>query len=283
MSCFTRIDHMRSELTPSENQISDFIIDQIHTAKSLTSVELAKAIGVSQSAIVKYCQKLGYKGYSDFKMAMNEAATKRPKGKMVHDQITLEDSPEDIVTKIGYNSKNAIDATMEINQPETLKLASEWLSDATKIVILGIGASALVAMDFTHKLLKIDKHVIFDLSSHVQLAAVATLKPGDVVFAVSYTGESKEILVAAEQAKRKGAKIISLSKYSKNSLTDLSEISLYAIAEENTARSSAIASRIAQLTIIDILFIMMVMRSSEDSLQYITESSNIVKAFKTGK
>ena len=283
MSCFTRIDNMRSELTGSENQISDYIIDNIELAKTYTSVELATASGVSQSAIVKFCQKLGYKGYSEFRIAMNEAATKRAQRRYIHDQIGIEDSPETIMLKIAQNSKNAIDSTMDVNNPDVLREAADCLSSSSKIILLGIGASALVAMDFFHKLLKIDKHVIFDLSSHVQLASIATLKPDDVVFAVSYSGESKEIIVAAEQARRKGAKLISLTRYSKNTLVEISDVNLYAIAEENTVRSSAIASRIAQLTIVDSLFIMMVLQNTEYAMQRIAESSDIVKAFKTGR
>lgn len=283
MSCFTRIDNMRSELTGSENQISDYIIENIKIAKTYTSVELAAASGVSQSAIVKFCQKLGYKGYSEFRIAMNEAATKRSQERYIHDQIGIEDSPETIMLKIAQNSKNAIDSTMEVNDPQIFRDAADAMTTANKIVLLGIGASALVAMDFFHKLLKIDKHVIFDLSSHVQLASVATLKPNDVVFAVSYTGESKEILVATEHARHKGAKVISLTRYTKNSLVEISDINLYAIAEENTVRSSAIASRIAQLTIVDILFIMMVLQNTEDAMLRISESGDIVKAFKTGR
>jgi DNA-binding MurR/RpiR family transcriptional regulator len=280
MMYLTRIQNMKSKLTQTEVSIANFIEANIDSARSMTSSEMAKAIGVSQSAIVKFCKKINYSGFSEFKIAITEAALTKKNSDFIHDQIQVNDTPASIMSKIAHESKKAIDATMEINSAQTLDIISKALFKARRIVLLGIGASALVASDFYHKLLKLDCVVIFDPSSHVQLSSVVPLTPDDLVFAISFSGESKEILLAAEHAKQSGVTLISLTKYTRNSLSSISDYNLYASAQESLFRASAVSSRIAQLTVIDALFMMMLLLDPEKSRSMIEENTRIVSELK---
>ena len=127
--------------------------------------------------------------------------------------------------------------------------------------IVGVGASSLVARDLTYKLQKLGRMVIFDADSHVQVANAATLTAGDLVIALSQSGDSLETRRIAETASKNGAGVLTITGAQPNRLAELADVQLYAVAEEERHRSSAIFSRDAQLALIDLLFIQLVQTS----------------------
>ena len=63
----------RDRMSAIERRIADFIIENAHLLRDYSSQQLANALGISQSSVVKFCQKLGFKGYPDLKLAISEA------------------------------------------------------------------------------------------------------------------------------------------------------------------------------------------------------------------
>ena len=76
MSCLIKIRSIRDDMSANEKKLADYIISNSALLRDYSSLQLAKAVGVSQSSVVKFCQKLGYKGYPDLKLAINEAVAK---------------------------------------------------------------------------------------------------------------------------------------------------------------------------------------------------------------
>lgn len=276
MSCITIIKNFKDTYTPMETRLADYILNNINEVKKLTSNELAKSVGVSQSAVVKFCKKIGYSGYMDFRVALSEIST-HLNDNYIHNHIQKNDSAKTIMRKIAHENKNAIDSTIEINMHETFIETVKLLDTSNRIILLGIGASSLVAQDFTYKLLKLGKSAIFDPSSHIQITNTISLKEDDIVFAISFSGKTQEVLLAAEEAKKRGCKVISLTKLPVNPLSEIADINLFAASQEGMFRTSAISSRIAQLTVIDILFILLVLEHPDESIPLIERSSDILR------
>ncbi|POF56167.1 XRE family transcriptional regulator, partial [Vibrio vulnificus] len=113
--------------------------------------------------------------------------------------------------------------------------------------------------------------------SHVQIAVARTLSEQDVQIAISFSGERKEILVAAEAAKEQGAKVIALSSPKKSRLRQIADMTFDTIADETEHRSSAIASRSAQNVITDLLFIILVQLRDESARQMISDISSDIR------
>ncbi|MEL7306618.1 MAG: hypothetical protein AAGK05_01385 [Pseudomonadota bacterium] len=59
MSTFVKIKALRQSLSSSEAKLADFTLNSANAIRNLSSVELAKVVGVSQSSVVKFSQKLG--------------------------------------------------------------------------------------------------------------------------------------------------------------------------------------------------------------------------------
>lgn len=275
MSLLSQIKNYYTTLTNTEKKIANYIQDNLNEIKTLNSSELAKKIRVSQSSIVKFTKKIDYNGFTEFKRALIEATSKKTED-YIHNKITISDSPETMIKKLVNENKIAIDSTIDINNYTSFEKVATLIHESNRIFIFGIGASNLVSSDFAHKLLKLNKTTIYESSSHFQVVNSTLVTESDLVFSISFSGKSKEVLIATKEAKKRGAKIVSLTKLADNPLSEMSDISLYSAVQDGLFRSSAISSRIAQLMVIDIIFLMYALKSPKDNLNRINHASAMI-------
>ncbi|HAS6305709.1 TPA: SIS domain-containing protein [Vibrio vulnificus] len=279
MSVINKIVARRTHLSQSGRVIGDWIVENAEKAAQLTSQELAEQAKVSQSSIVKFTQRLGFKGYSAFKLALTEEIGRKQAMQTtpLHSDILADDPLAVIAQKLIKAKTDAMFQTTNALSYEACHQAVQWLSEARRVQIVGIGGSALTAKDLSYKLLKLGITTLAEQDSHVQIAVARTLSEQDVQIAISFSGERKEILVAAEAAKEQGAKVIALSSPKKSRLRQIADMTFDTIADETEHRSSAIASRSAQNVITDLLFIILVQLRDESARQMISDISSDIR------
>ncbi|MGL0968535.1 SIS domain-containing protein [Vibrio vulnificus] len=279
MSVINKIVARRTQLSQSGRVIGDWIVENAEKAAQLTSQELAEQAQVSQSSIVKFTQRLGFKGYSAFKLALTEEIGRKQAmlATPLHSDILADDPLAVIAQKLIKAKTDAMFQTTNALSYEACHQAVQWLSEARRVQIVGIGGSALTAKDLSYKLLKLGITTLAEQDSHVQIAVARILSEQDVQIAISFSGERKEILVAAEAAKEQGAKVIALSSPKKSRLRQIADMTFDTIADETEHRSSAIASRSAQNVITDLLFIILVQLRDESARQMISDISSDIR------
>jgi DNA-binding MurR/RpiR family transcriptional regulator len=281
VSVLTILAAQLETMTQADRQIARFILDDPERMLALSSAALAEATGRSQSSVVKFSQKLGYAGYQQLKLAVNKAKAQEwhaPAG-IIHGSIDASDTMLTIMQKLIGSKLLSMRETTAANGEATIERALDALAEGRRIQLAGVGASSLVARDFSYKLQKLGRSVLIDTDSHVQVANASTLGPDDVLLALSYSGTSLDILRIAEAAKARAATVISITGVHPNPLLSLADISLFTIADEERVRSSAITSRDAQLMLLDMLFILLV-RRQEDAHDYIHRSEEAVTVLK---
>jgi len=279
MSTFVKIKALKSSLSSSESKIAEFVLNSSNAVRDLSSQELAKVTGVSQSSIIKFCQKLGYKGYPTFKLAIIDSLSRGALDTPLHGEIKLNDSLSQIAEKLLNSKMSVLSETKKLNENAPFEQAVALIKGAKRIVICGLGGSALVGLDFASKLQKLGMPAIASSDVHAQLAYVTTFSKDDLVFAISESGATREIVAITQQAKDNHCKIISLTKYGITPVSDISDINLYSVAENESVRLSSILARTAQEFVIDILFIALT-QSSKQSREYLERSNKVVKQFR---
>ena len=281
MSILKSLSAQLDSLTAADRQIAQFIIDHPNEMLGMSSAALAEATGRSQSSVVKFSQKLGYGGYQQLKLAVNKAKALewQAPGGVIHGTIDASDSYMTILQKLIGSKLLSMRETSAVNNEHTIDATMEALGNARKILLAGVGASSLVARDFSYKLLKLGRSVLMDSDSHIQISNASALNGEDVLLALSHSGRSLETLRIAELAKRRGAKVISVTGLQPNPLLDLADIHLFTVADEERVRSSAITSRDAQLMLMDMLFILLV-RQQADAYDYVHNSESAVTVLK---
>lgn len=281
MSILKSLSAQLDSLTTADRQIAQFIIEHPEQMLTMSSAALAEASGRSQSSVVKFSQKLGYGGYQQLKLAVNKAKALEwhAPGGVIHGTIDGSDSYMTILQKLIGSKLLSMRETSAANSEQTIDAALDALANARKVQLAGVGASALVARDFSYKLLKLGRSVLMDSDSHIQIANASALNEQDVLLALSHSGRSLEIVRIAEVARQRGAKVISVTGMQPNPLFDIADIHLFTVADEERVRSSAITSRDAQLMIMDMLFILLV-RQQADAQDYVHKSELAVTVLK---
>ena len=273
MTIITRIQAKRDSMTPTDSEIGAFILEYPDEMLNLSSVELAKKTGCSQSSVVKFSQRLGYSTYQQLKLAVSEAnALKRrqPSG-MIHGTIEVGDDYSTIRQKLIGSKVLSIDQTAAANSADDFNRAIDCIDGAGRIHLVGVGASSLVARDLSYKLTKLGRNVLHDSDSHIQMAAASTLRAGDLLIAFSDSGNSLETVRIAETARQGGAVVIAITGLQDSALKRIANMCLYTVADEDRARSSSITARDAQLMVIDLLFVLLVQKQP-DARNYVRNS-----------
>ncbi len=281
MSCILKIREVYQELTPTEQKIADYIMAEGYEVSTLSAAELAELVKTSPPSIVRFARKLGFSGFQDMKLGLaKDAARQDNQQDKLYEAVGLQDSTKEIIYKIGKGNINAIEETISLLEEAAITKAIESMSKANNINIFGVGASGLVGLDLQYKLMRINKKASMYMDSHTQMASAIHLGKGDVAIGISHSGRTLEIYKSVETAKERGATTISITKYGKNPLSDLADINLYTASVEKNLRTGAIASRIAQLTIVDILFIGIARENFSDISGYVQTTREMVEDFK---
>ncbi|ALX96355.1 transcriptional regulator [Serratia fonticola] len=279
MSTLLRIRQIYPSLAQNDRKLADFLLDNAEQARHLSSQKLAQLAGVSQSSVVKFAQKLGYKGFPALKLALGEVLAQPQVAPVVtvHNHILSSDPLKTVGEKLLLEKQAALRATLDINSEQRLLTALEMLRAARRVILVGIGASGLVAKDLSFKLLKIGVMAVAEADMYVQLATIKALSREDLLLAISFSGERREINLAAEEARIAGAKVLALTSFSPNGLQQRADHCLYTIAQEPNIRSAAISSSTAQFALTDLLFMALLQHELDHTRDRIRHSEQLVK------
>jgi len=247
-----RIRMMQRELTPSETRITEVLLRNAADAP-LSLRQVAEGAGVSEALVVKTAKRLGFEGYRELRTALT--AYKQQPNVDLHQEIEPDDSVETIVRKVFRTSIQALEETLAILNMDAFRQAAELLHGARQRDFYGLGGSAQIARDVSHKFLRIGVRTsVFD-DTHMMAMSASLLGPGDVVVAFSHSGRTLAVLDALEIARANRASIIAVTNYESSPLTELSNVVLCSTAQGSYLTSENAAARIAQLNIMDAVFI----------------------------
>lgn len=253
MDYLIKIKERWDEFTPSDKKIGEYIIDNPEQIVNYNTLQLAEIIKTSQSAIIRFIKKIGYKGYIDFKIDV--AKSLEEKNEFLLDEvISKNESIENIISKSKNNVLATVEKTYALINTESINRAIADINKANNIYLAGVGSSGLICEDFSYKLQRSGKKVFYQVDAHTNLALVSNIDKDDLLIAISYSGLTKEILIASEYAKKVGAKVISISKTQNSALANNSNELLLIPEIEREMRYGAISSRLSSQIITDILY-----------------------------
>ncbi|HWO74995.1 MAG TPA: MurR/RpiR family transcriptional regulator [Bacillus sp. (in: firmicutes)] len=269
------LNEMLPQLPPSEKKIASYILEHPQEALSLTASELGKRSATSSAAVIRLCKSLDLKGLQDLKLRIaGDLQKKKTEG--VRD-IEPNESPISIIEKMTNNSIQTIGETAELLSIDELTKAVEILKKARTIHFFGLGASHIIAQDAQQKFLRINKFATAFTDMHLVATLIANAHEDDVIVGISFSGQTFEVAKILELANRKGVNTISLTKYGASAVSEQADIRLYTSTTlEPTFRSGATSSRIAQLHVIDILFMCVASQAYEKTVTYLDETREAV-------
>ena len=278
MSCLVKMRAVREDLSANEKKIADFILNNSALIRDYSSQNLAASVGVSQSSIIKFSQKLNYRGFTDLKLAIHESVIKSDNGDPLDQKTQGIDESRDSEPQKLCNIKNeALLTTMELNDEKRILSAVKVLEKSKRIQIIALGAGSLVARNFASMLIQIGRSVIAEVDTYIQLSSVATLGKGDAVMVISFSGQSAKMIQITRPAKKAGVTIISLTNYSANPIRSLADVQLFSVSREGSLEIPQIISSASQQHVVDVMFSLMLKRDGK-AKELLTLSRKTVEA-----
>lgn len=276
------IKNMLPQLPASERKIAEYILQHPHDVVNSTAGELGALANASSAAVIRLCKSLGVKGFQELKVRVAGDLVKP--AEQGYRDIEPDESIQSIVQKTTSNSIQGLSDTAEIINYEELERAVTAILKANNVHLFGIGASHIIAMDAQQKFLRINKGSTAFTDAHLAATLIANAGQDDVVFGISFSGETPEVIKVLSLAKERGVKTISLTKYGQSTVSSLADIRLYtSYSTEAPFRSAATSSRLAQLYVIDILFLCMATKHYEETVAYIDKTREAIQFLKESK
>lgn len=275
--CLTRIKELMEDMSPSERKVAEYIVSNPKKISELSIKELAERSNGSQAAVVRLCKRLHYGGYKDLRILIAKEVVNIKDEEDMYTDIKPGDHISKIIKNICYNNRKSIDNALEFLSEQAVKDAVNAIVKAKRIDFYGVGASYIIALDAFQKFVRINKNVMATADPHMQAQIASNLKKGDVAVAISYSGETRDTYESIKIAKAAGATTIGITKFGYNSISNICDINLFVLAPEVTFRSGATSSRIAQLNVIDILYVSVASCMFKDIKQYLENTRISIK------
>lgn len=277
-----RIRALLPSLAPASRQVAQQVLADPAAVASLTITELSAASGVSEASTLRFCRAIGFRGYPDLRLTlateMGRAQGSGQNGRVVGSDIAPNDDLNTVIEKISYADARAVEETAGQLDVATLELVVDALTRARRIDVYGVGASAFVALDFQQKLHRIGRVAFAWSDTHIALTSAALLGPDDVAVGISHTGVTRDTIDALTEARGRGATTVALTNFPRSPIARVADHVLTTAARETTYRSGATASRIAQLTVVDCVFVGVAQRSYPETREALDLTREAVRS-----
>ncbi len=245
-------------LTPLEGKVATEILARKDIDESTPLRTVAEGSGVSEAMVVKVAKKLGFAGFRDFRQGLIDYYNSDTAA--LHSEIGPQDTAGQIVQKVFRTAMQALEETFAILDLEAFERAADYLHRARQRDFYGLGGSAQIARDVSHKFLRIGvRSSVFD-DAHMMVMSAALLGHDDVAIAFSHSGSTTAVIEAVELARRNGARTIAVTNYSDSPLARIVDVVLCSTAQNNPLLGENATARIAQLNLLDALFVAVAQR-----------------------
>ena len=275
--CLIKIKGIYPSLKSAEKRAVDSLLSAAQSLPQAGIVEFASRAGCSEATLVRLARKLGYAGFADLKADFAHAEAPVP-----YRDIDLRDAPEAVIKKIFSNSIQALSDTLDIIDPGQYRRAVEALIGAKRLAFFGLGNAAVVAQDAYQKFLRIGVPCHTAEDPDLQLIIIdSQLARGDVMIAISYTGESRPIIAAARQARRRGVVVLALTNFPLSTLAKQADLVLLTAVFQAHMYGEVASKRLAELCVLESLYVNYLLRKNAQTREILRASNRAVSLNKT--
>ncbi|KKI92100.1 transcriptional regulator [Bacillus sp. SA1-12] len=268
------ISSIYKSLTKAEQKVADFVLTDPHEAVYSSVTDLAEKSGVGETSVIRFCRKLGFKGFQEFKLTVAQNLVSPEE--LVHGKLDEKDSADIMARKITTQNIQILEDTFNLVQKDKLEMAANVILKAKKIYMYGVGSSGITAMDLKNRFMRLGLNVEAVSDSHFMAMSASLVSKDDVVIGISTSGSTKDIVEAIKIAKANNAHIICLTNYALSPITTHANITLLAAAREAPLQGGSFSAKIAQLQILEILITLIGLKQKKKSIESIEKTAKAV-------
>ncbi|WP_282298289.1 MurR/RpiR family transcriptional regulator [Stenotrophomonas sp. PS02289] len=253
-----KIRSERDQMSAIERRIGDFILDNAHLLRDYSSQQLASALGISQSSVVKFSQKLGFKGYPDLKYSVGQAVARAgsdpqaapPTGEPGNGYAQLGE-------RLRQSRQAADDETRVANAQADVERIVALIDGAPKVFVYGLGDDGLYAREFAMRLSLLGMLTVHHADPILMMANLAAVRPGDVLLVFSEFGKLPQLYQLSRQFQDMGGKVVSITRHTANPLRAHADAALVVCAHDPSPSMAQLLYRSALQSLLDFLFVLL--------------------------
>lgn len=257
-----KISLMESYATKQERVIIDYIRNNSFKEMIMLSItEFSEKVNVGDATMLRFCRKLGLKGYSEFRFLLSQNT---------NNANNADNDTGNEADRILENMILALKSTYDLLDNEQIKKAANLVLQAKNIYAFGSGNSGLAAQEFRNKVLRYGLNVTNFSDSHFQLISTSIMNEKDVLVLFSVSGQTKDMVSISKMAARQGVSLIVVTNYLKSPLAKFATALLYVVGKSAPLNSGSMVSKVSQLYIVDVLskeILQQMGNSAEENLQ----------------
>lgn len=266
-----RFQYMK--LSDKEKCIADYILKNPEKMIHSTINEVSEQLNVAEATVFRFCKRIGFKGFQEMKIALASEIVSPIQ--QIHEEITKDDDSKAITEKIFHSNITTLEDTLHVLDPVSIEKSIDIIMNARRVEFYGLGGSSIIAMDAFHKFARTGIDVFASIDYHFQLISASQLTKNDAAVIISHSGTNKDAIKILRTAKKSGAKTIGITGYPISPIGQETDIALFTSSEETEYRSEALSSRISQLSLIDALYVNVMIlnkNKSKESLKKVREA-----------
>ncbi|MFK8054088.1 MAG: MurR/RpiR family transcriptional regulator [Woeseiaceae bacterium] len=264
-----RIHQLESTFTRAEQKVAHWVTRHPYAVSGARLATVAADADVSEPTVVRFCRRIGCKGFSDFKLRW--AASAHSRRDQAHAEVDLNDNAETIIRKVFNSSLRELERVMLGLNSDALQTAAASIAKADRLLFAGVGASAVVAKDAENKFFRLGLGCTALTDEPTVRQAAATCDKNQVFVAISKSGESAAMIDAMTLARRSGALGIGVTAPG-STLAKSASLALLIDAKEDTSAFTPMSSRLAQLAVLDALQVCTVIAGGAPTLKKLDAS-----------
>lgn len=255
-------------------RIADYILkDPVHVT-SISVQQMARELSIAESSIIRFCKNIGCSGFSEMKLMLAKYAPTSIR--TIFEDLSETDSVESITQNVFNRNIDTMQRALDCLDLEKVTQAVEIMSQAKKILILGVGASGTIAEDFYIRLMRVGLSAESFTDSHLMQIAASQCDNNIVVFGISHTGRSHEIVSAMDLARSCGSKTISMTGYPNTPIERVSDICIELYSPEQLF----VSPRVAQVSLLDSLYVALSIRHKKYVVQNIKRMNDALTDYR---
>jgi len=256
----TRIINHRARLSPAEARVYQYLLDHALTDTFLNVTDLAQKAKVSEATVIRFCQKIGYSGFLEFKKAFLQDRLQARTDVSPYAKITADDEPEAILQKVFTILQDTLITSSQQMDKAAFRKAVEWLADANMIELYAHGGSGHIAQNAAIQYQRQGLRCVVYTDPLVHAQAIKRTRPDDVVVAISHTGETASVVEAVRVGRERGLRTCAITNSPDSPLAKAAEVVLLTATNSPALFSDAGASRVSQIAALDALCVAVVLR-----------------------
>lgn len=273
-NCILLIQNLYSGLHRVEKKIADYILENSEKVVELSISEMAKELQVAESSIVRFCKLLHLEGFGELKLSLASYSKDAPA--LPYGNVAKGDETAEILDKVFGSSIQALNETRSFMNHETFEAAVRCMEHAPKIFFYGMYTSSTIVHDAYMRLYRIGYPVFYFTDPYEAKISASMLDEDCVVFGISHTGRTKDMIEVLRLAKERGAKVIALTSFERSPILDIADISLVICSAASEGVMEAVSSRISHIAVMDALCTCLGVAKYEETAKQIEKNSEII-------